>query len=107
MAKFYGIIGFAITVETSPGVWIDDIVEKTYTGDVLKKSQRWDYKENVNPDVTISDMISIIADEYTLSNVYAMKYIKWRGATWAISLIRIERPRIILEIGGLYSGLTP
>ena len=28
MAKFYGVIGYAETVETKPGVWKEEITEK-------------------------------------------------------------------------------
>ena len=40
MAKFYGKIGYAITGETKPGVWTDQIVEKDVIGDFL--TNRWD-----------------------------------------------------------------
>jgi hypothetical protein len=106
MAKFYGIIGYAITKVTTPGVWVDDVVERKYTGDVLKASRNWRSTENVNPDLTISETISIIADGFILENAQYMKYVKWRGAAWTIESITIERPRVILGIGGLYNGET-
>ena len=34
MAKFYGKIGYAETVETKPGVWRPKIIEKPYFGDL-------------------------------------------------------------------------
>jgi hypothetical protein len=108
MAKFYGTIGYASTTEseTEPGVWEDKIIERSYTGDVISNLRRWQSNENVNPDLTITDTISIIADGFILDNVHAMKYVKWMNATWAVISIRVERPRVILEIGGLYSGPT-
>jgi hypothetical protein len=104
MAKFYGVIGYSITTEAEPGVWIDEITERSYTGDVIKKASNWKFGDQVNPDFTISDTISIVADGFTLANMQFMKYVKWRDATWAINSVQIERPRVILEIGGLYSG---
>lgn len=106
MAKFYGTIGYGITKEseTSPGVWIDEFIERNYTGDVLRNMRNWRMAENVNPDITVSDTISIIADGYALENLHSMKYVKWRGATLAVISITVERPRVILEIGGLFSG---
>lgn len=106
MAKFFGIIGYTITEEKSPGVWVDKVYERSYTGDVIRATRRWNSTENVNPNLTISDTISIVADEFTLANMHAMKYVKWRGATWAIDSVTIERPRMTLAIGGLYSGNT-
>ena len=106
MAKFYGIIGIVDTIETSPGVWSDDIQEIRYTGDIIRKTRRWESTDNLNPDVTISDSISIIADEFTLASMHLMKYVKWRNAVWAVKNFTVEYPRIQLEIGGLYNGQT-
>ena len=33
MAKFYGVIGYAVTEETKPGVWAEKIIERMYYGD--------------------------------------------------------------------------
>lgn len=107
MAKFYGIIGYSSTEEaeeTSPGVWKDKFIERPYTGDVIKNTRRWNSGENVNPDMAVSETISIVADGFVLENLYSMKYVKWHGATLAIVSVEIERPRVIVEIGGLFNG---
>ena len=106
MAKFYGSIGYADTTtsETQPGVWVDDITERTYTGDVITNSRKWKFSGNVNPDITISDVISIIADGFIIESTQLMKYVSWRGVRWEIVNIEIERPRVILTLGGVYSG---
>lgn len=107
MAKFYGIIGYSSeeeAEETSPGVWNDKFVERPYTGDVIENKRQWRSGENVNPDLEVSETISIIADGFVLENLYSMKYVKWHGATLAIVSAVIERPRVILSIGGLFNG---
>lgn len=106
MAKFYGAIGYSIITETSPGVWIDEVVERNYTGDEIKAKRIWQPSENVNPNFTISDSISIVADEFMLANMQMMKYVRWRGAVWSINSISIDRPRMVLAIGGLFNGNT-
>jgi hypothetical protein len=115
MAKFYGIIGYAISEETileedgeklGTGLWTNDVVEREYIGDVVKNARSWQSTDNANPDATISDTISIIADGFVIANMHSMKYVKWRGARWAINSVRVERPRVIVEIGGLFSGQT-
>ena len=106
MAKFYGVIGYSTTEETAKGVWTDVIIERTYTGDVLKNLRQWRDNGNVNPDDIISDTISIIADGFILENPYSMKYVKWRGETLAIVSVVVERPRVIIAIGGLFNGNT-
>ena len=34
MSKFFGTIGYSISEETAPGVWMDNIVEHNHYGDV-------------------------------------------------------------------------
>lgn len=110
MAKFYGKIGYGLTVETAPGVWVDSIVERSYTGDIIKDVWRWrEYGKTVpavNADLAISEVISIVADKFVLENMHAMKYVKWRGAAWTINNVTNERPRMILTLGGLFNGNT-
>mgnify|MGYP001450408843 FL=1 len=40
MAKFYGVIGYAETTETAPGVWAEVITERNYSGDVIRNTRR-------------------------------------------------------------------
>ena len=104
MAKFYGPIGYAETVETAPGVWKEIVTERPYSGDVLRISRSWQAGENLNDDLNINNQISIIADPFANQNFYAMRYVKWMGASWKISKIDVQRPRLILTIGGVYNG---
>ena len=39
MARFFGRIGYGETVETAPGVWVDDIIERSYYGDVIRNAR--------------------------------------------------------------------
>jgi len=104
MAKFHGVIGYTIAKETAPGVWIEEAIERPYTGDILRVKRNWQQSGGVNPNLTMSETISIIADSFTLDNVNTMRYVKLRDAKWAINGIEVERPRILITIGGLYSG---
>ena len=54
MAKFYGVIGYAIQVETVPGVWEDQIIERNYRGDVLQNMNRWQSSETHLPMKTFN-----------------------------------------------------
>lgn len=104
MAKFYGQIGYGEQVETSPGIWEYNMVEKNHYGDILRNNRRWDQTENVNDDLVISNRFSIVLDAYASNNFYAMKYVKWMGCKWKITNVEIERPRIIISVGGVYNG---
>ena len=71
MAKFYGNVGFAETVETEPSVWEEKIVERPYFGDVLRRSRRLESSGNVNSNVNVTNEISIVADPYANQNLFA------------------------------------
>lgn len=108
MAKFYGAIGYAIQQDnTAPGVWRDHVVEKMYRGDVILNQQRWQKSEGVNDNFNIDNSISIIADEFAYTNLGYIKYIVWRGTKWNIQSLAVNRPRIVLQIGGVYNGPDP
>ena len=105
MAKFYGLVGFVTQTETSPDVWEEVVTERNYSGDVLKNNRRWQGGENnLNDNVEVNNMLSIVADPYANQNLHTMRYIKWMGASWKIKNIEVQRPRLILTIGGVYNG---
>lgn len=104
MAKFYGEIGFAILTKNSPGVYDEDILERNYYGDILRNSRRLQSTDNVNPNINISNEISIIADPYANENFHAMRYVKFMGTKWKITNVEVNYPRLILTIGDVYNG---
>lgn len=104
MAKFYGTIGYEMTVETEPGIFEESIVENTYIGDVIKNSRRLQESGKVNDDITISNRISIIADPFSNNNFHSMRYVELMGTKWKIIEVEVEYPRLILSIGGIYNG---
>lgn len=107
MAKFYGEIGYADTVEETPGNWQEQVIEKKYYGDVLRSTRRWESGEYLNDNLNINNTISIVADPYAYEHFFAIRYVKWMGARWKITNVEIQRPRLILTIGGVYNGPTP
>ena len=104
MAKFYGIIGFIKTEETSPGVWTENVAERYYYGDVNRNTRRWESSNNQNDNLNINNEISIVADPYAIQNFHAIKYAEWMGSLWKINSIDVQYPRLILSIGGVYNG---
>ena len=103
MAKFCGVIGYAVTKETEPGIWEEQIVEVEYFGDVIRNTRRINAPGKVNDDISISNQISSIADPFANNNFHAMKYVVFMGAKWKVSEVTVEYPRLILSIGGLYN----
>lgn len=104
MNKFYGKIGYAISEETVPGVWVERIVERSYYGDVIRNIRRLQSSENLNDDINISNEISIVADAFANQNFHSMRYVEYMGTKWKVSGIEVKYPRLILSIGGVYNG---
>ena len=105
MAKFYGKIGYIDSVETSPGVWEEQITEFNYYGDVIRNTRRLQSADKLNDDINIANEFSIVADPYAMNHYYSMKYIEFAGTKWKISNVDASSyPRLILSVGGLYNG---
>ena len=104
MAKYYGAIGYAETVETAPGVYEEQITERNYYGELVRNTRRLQTSDQVNDNINIANEISIIADPFATQNFHAMRYIEFMGAKWKITNVEVRYPRLILTIGGLYNG---
>ena len=104
MTKWFGVIGYAETVETSPGVWMEDITERQYFGDVVRNTRRLQTTDKVNDNVDISNEISVVADPYALQNFHAIRYVEFMGTKWKVSTVYVQYPRLTLSFGGVYNG---
>lgn len=100
--RYFGKIGYHVSTETAPGVWRNVMTEREYYGDVLKNASQWSKGDGANDDRTINNRISIVADPFMYEHCHAIKYISWMGARWRVSSIEIQRPRIILGVGGVW-----
>jgi hypothetical protein len=107
MARFFGRVGYGETVETTPGVWVDQIVEHSYYGDVLQNTRKMREGENLNPDLSVQNYISIVADAYANEHFFAIRYIEWAGTLWTVSSVEVQSPRLLLRLGEVYNGPTP
>lgn len=104
MAKFYDVIGYGQSIETAPGVWADEITERRYYGNVVRNTRRLSEGQSVNDDLSVNNSISIIADPYAMEHFFAIRYVAWAGTLWKVSDVEVERPRLILRLGGVYNG---
>lgn len=106
MAKFFGKIGYAITEETAPGVWTENIITREYQGDVTRNTRRLDSpNETLNDNINISNEISIVADPFAYNNFHSMRWIEWFGTKWKVTSVSVQYPRLVLMIGGVYNGI--
>ena len=103
MAQWYGVIGYGDTVETSPGVWTEQITERYAKGEVIRNAIAIQSTDQLNEDIKISNSISIIADPYANSNFHKIRYITYMGTKWKVTNVEVKYPRLILTIGGIYN----
>ena len=104
MAKYYGVIGYAETVETAPGVYEEQITERNYYGELVRNTRRLQTSDQINDNINIANEISIIVDPFATQNFHAMRYVEFMGAKWKITNVEVRYPRLILTIGGVYNG---
>ena len=103
MTKFYGKIGFVETVETAPGVYMEKAIERPYKGDVVRNSRRWEVSsDSINSSLNVNNSIVILADRFAIDHSPRIRYVEWMGACWEVKSIDINRPRLTLELGGVY-----
>lgn len=103
MPKFYGVIGFANTKETAPGVYEELITKRRYYAEIVRNTRRWVNAEGLNDNIDISNEFSVLADSYAINNFSRMRYIEMKGTKWKISNISIQYPRLVLTVGGVYN----
>lgn len=110
MARFHGAVGFDFGYREKPddpSVYANDgMMERYYFGDVLKHARKWEAGEGVNDNLNITNRISIVADDFTVKYCSAIRYVKWAGACWKVTSMDVDRPRIILTLGGVWNGDT-
>ncbi len=104
MAKWYGKIGYAESVEITPGVWEEEITERSYYGESFRNTRLLQNSGGINDNVNVGNQISIVADPYANQNFHAMRYVEFMGNKWKITNVEVQYPRLILTIGGLYNG---
>ena len=108
MTRFSGEVGYSNgTVETPPdsGVWVDDITEKEYRGDVISNTRRQEVSgEAINNDLSVTNSIAIVADDYAVKYFHMIKYVKWAGVYWTVTAVEVRRPRLVLTLGSVYNG---
>lgn len=102
--RFCGTVGYIITAETTPGIWEPQEVPRTYRGDVIKNTSRWQNGEGTNDNINISTDISILADAFAYQHFSEIRYVEFMGAKWKVTDATPERPRIVLSLGGIYNG---
>ena len=104
--KYYGNIGFAETEETTPGVYVEKIVERMYYGDVIDYGRNLQSSDTINDDIRLTNQLSIVADDKAYNDMASIRYAVFMGTKWKISGVKVLPPRLLLTLGGEWNGPT-
>jgi hypothetical protein len=109
MAKFSGKVGYATQVESpaDSGIWVDEILEVSYFGDVTRNSRQLESGEKLNDDITVGNSIEIVANQYAIQHFSDIRYVEWAGKNWTVTDVEVRSPRLLLRLGSVYNGPTP
>lgn len=84
MSKWTGKVGFAVNGEVEPGLWVDEVVEKVYKGELLSDRWRRQNSIGVNDNINLLNSISIIANPYAL-NIAHRLLTSNQGEKWKVT----------------------
>lgn len=104
MAKFTGLVGYVTQEETVPGVWSPVDNSKMMKGDIIRQSLSNKDKDKINGDISLNHRVSLLGDAYAFNSYYAIKWIQIDGRKWEVVSVEIQRPRIVVSVGGLYNA---
>lgn len=104
MTKFRGKIGLNRgPVETSPGIFSQEIEDIEVVGDMMSLSLRWP-GAGLQDGLSARHVLSIITPEDESVDFNEVVYVEWNERKWNVVSIEYKRPRINLTLGGLYNG---
>lgn len=101
--KFSGKVGIATEREVSPGVFQETIEPRNCRGDLIRLTRRMNTSPVV-PGLSMGNTFSFIADPYTRANLFNIRYIEWEGIKWSATSVELQRPRILVTVGGHYNA---
>jgi hypothetical protein len=104
MARFYGKVGFGQTQDQGNGVHVDVVQYRMYSGSVVSNSRMAQNEQTVNPDLSVSNVISIVSDSHANEHFSAIRYVEWAGTLWKVTSVEQQSPRLLLRLGGVYNG---
>lgn len=105
--KFYGKIGFAVTVDDGDGIWKETITDKKYAGDITRLSRNRESGEHINDGLRINTQISLLLDPWFQEHLSQIRYVEYMSAKWIAESVEVQYPRVNITLGGIYHGYEP
>jgi hypothetical protein len=80
------------------------MVERFYYGDVTRNTRMLQSANQVNDNINISNIVSVVADPYATQHFHEIRYVEFSGTKWKVTNIEVQYPRLIMTLGGVYNG---
>lgn len=103
MAKWFGNIGYAETIEVKKGQWQEVPTTHQYYGDLIRNTRRLQTVDKVNDNITVANELSIVADTFANENFYCMRWAEVNGIKWKVDRVDVAYPRLNLTLGEVYN----
>ena len=103
MNRFYGPVGYVETKETSPGVFKEITTEKKYHGEFLSAGFNNDNSQSIVANITLSNRVSLLADQYAFEHAAYLAYVIIAGTKWAVKSVTFEGKRMVCTFKGVYT----
>ena len=105
MAKWYGMIGYAITKEPEgdDDVWREKTVEMPHYGEMLSAARHYEQGVSVNDDLKLNARLSIVADDFAMAHLGFIRYAVIGNVKWKVTAVEPQRPRLILTLGTVWN----
>jgi hypothetical protein len=104
MARYAGLVGYVTQEESVPGVWSPVENSKMMKGDIIRQSSNTQNDNKVNSDISLNHRVSLLGDSYAFNNYFNLKWIELNGHKWEVSSVELQRPRLIVTVGGVWNA---
>ena len=110
--RYFAKLGYRYTEEQKDsegrpnGIYKEIYIERPYKAEVMSSGYQNQQGEGINDDYKITNKFSVLAcDAFTLSHLNSIIWIEYLNVKWKVTSVDIQRPRLIISIGGEYNGV--
>lgn len=105
MAKAALMVGFVKEVkDRSTGIVKRENIERKFRADVQRSNSNVQSGDKVNVNLRLDMSFQIKLDKFTFENFQWIRYVVFNGTKWSVTNVQTQRPRLIVQTGGVYNG---
>lgn len=105
MAKAALMVGFVKEVkDRKTGIVKRENIERKFRADVQRSNSNVQSGDKVNDNLRLDMSFQIKLDKFTFENFQWIRYVVFNGIKWSVTNVQSQRPRLIVQTGGVYNG---